>query len=155
MATNQAQGTGGVQSRIHEKHQNAMAVGYQVSCPLFRRGWNADNHRFYWFRLMVISLIWFIYDFSSYSFSIFSTQWLLIIQGGNPPLWQTFGWGTVINLFYIPGAIFGAFLSDWIGPRKALTIGVIAQGIVGFIMAGCYSLLDTNAHVAGFVVVYG
>ena len=104
---------------------------------------------------MVISLIWFIYDFSSYSFSIFSTQWLLIIQGGSPPLWQTFGWGTVINLFYIPGAILGAFMSDWIGPRTTLTIGVFAQGVVGFIMAGCYPYLDTNSHVAGFVVVYG
>lgn len=29
------------------------------------------------------------------------------------------------------------------------------QGIVGFIMAGCYSVLDKSANVAGFVVVYG
>ena len=61
----------------------------------------------------------------------------------------------MINVFYLPGAIGGAFLSDWIGPKHALTIGVLLQGIVGFIMAGCYGLLDTSAHVAGFVVVYG
>lgn len=58
-------------------------------------------------------------------------------------------------MFYLPGAVGGAFLSDWIGPRYALAIGVFLQGIVGFIMAGVYATLDTPAHVAGFVVVYG
>ena len=58
-------------------------------------------------------------------------------------------------MFYLPGAIGGAFLSDFIGPRYALAIGVLLQGIVGFIMAGCYAHLATSAHVAGFVVVYG
>jgi len=62
---------------------------------------------------------------------------------------------TVINLFYIPGAFVGAFLSDWIGPRYCLALGVALQGIIGFIMAGLYSRLDTSNHVAGFVVVYG
>ena len=68
---------------------------------------------------------------------------------------MTFGWNTVINLFYLPGAIGGAFLSDLIGPRYALAIGVFLQGIVGFLMAGIYATLNTSAHVAGFVVVYG
>ena len=61
----------------------------------------------------------------------------------------------MINLFYIPGSFFGAFLSDWIGPRYCLAIGVGLQGIIGFVMAGCYKYLDSSAHVAGFVVVYG
>lgn len=100
-------------------------------------------------------MIWFIYDFSAYSFSIYSSAWLDIILGTSAPLWKTFGWNTVINLFYLPGAIGGAFLSDWIGPRLALAIGVLLQGLVGFLMAGVYGLLDTSAHVAGFVVVYG
>ena len=100
-------------------------------------------------------MIWFIYDFSSYSFSIYSSSWLTIILGDTAPLWKSFGWNTVINLFYIPGAIIGAFVSDWIGPRSTLAWGVLAQGIVGFIMAGCYPLLNTPAHVGGFVVVYG
>ena len=46
-------------------------------------------------------------------------------------------------------------MSDYIGPKNALVIFVTLQGIVGFIMAGCYGLLNTSAHVAGFVVVYG
>jgi MFS family permease len=58
-------------------------------------------------------------------------------------------------LFYIPGALGGSFVSDWIGPRYALAIGVFAQAVVGFIMAGLYNTLATPAHIAGFVVVYG
>ena len=100
-------------------------------------------------------MIWFIYDFSSYSFSIYSSAWLTVILGTGAPLWKSFGWNTLVQLFYIPGAILGAFVSDWIGPRSTLAIGVFAQGIVGFIMSGCYGLLDTPKNVAGFVVVFG
>ena len=111
--------------------------------------------RFYWFRLLVVSLIWFIYDFSSYSFGIYSSAWLAIILGKKAPLWKTFGWNTVVNLFYIPGAILGAFVSDWIGPRYTLAFGVAAQGIVGYIMAAAYPKLNTPGNVGAFVVVYG
>lgn len=111
--------------------------------------------KFYWFRLSVVSLIWFIYDFSAYSFGIYSSIWLSLILPKTAPLWKSFGWNTLINVFYIPGAILGSFVSDWLGPRYTLAMGVFAQGIVGFIMAGLYARLATNAHVAGFVVVYG
>jgi MFS family permease len=111
--------------------------------------------KFYWFRLAVVALIWFIYDFSAYSFGIYSSIWLKLILPKTAPLWKSFGWNTVINLFYMPGALFGSFVSDWIGPRYALALGVFLQGIVGFIMSGLYATLATNAHVAAFVVVYG
>lgn len=111
--------------------------------------------RFYWKRLLTISTIWFIYDFLAYSFGIYSSSWLFFIIGDTYPLWVSFGWSTLINVFYIPGAFIGAFLSDWIGPKNCLIAGVLAQGIVGFIMTGIYSYLDTAKHVAGFVVVYG
>jgi MFS family permease len=68
---------------------------------------------------------------------------------------QTFGWNTVINLFYIPGAMGGSFFSDFVGPRYALAIGVTLQGIVGFIMAGCYTMLKVPSRVGAFAVVYG
>lgn len=111
--------------------------------------------KLYWFRLLLVSSIWFIYDFSAYSFSIYSSSWLRLILGDTAPLWKTFAWNTLLNAFYLPGAIGGAFLSDWIGPRYALAIGVGLQGLVGFLMAGLYSTLNTPAHVAGFVVIYG
>ncbi|CAI7644490.1 unnamed protein product [Penicillium glandicola] len=111
--------------------------------------------KFYWKRLAVVSIIWFLYDFSAYSFGIYSSAWLSIILGDDAPLWKTFGWTTVINCFYIPGSALGAVMSDWIGPRYTLAIGVGLQGIIGFIMAGCYKWLATSENVAAFVVVFG
>ncbi|RDW67078.1 hypothetical protein BP5796_09827 [Coleophoma crateriformis] len=117
--------------------------------------------RYYWFRLLTVCVIWFIYDMLTYSFSIFSTSWLQLIlnptndKNVTTPLWITFGWGTAINAFYIPGSFIGAFMSDWIGPKYCLVLGVTLQGTIGFIMTGIYKYLDTKAHVAGFVVIYG
>jgi hypothetical protein len=111
--------------------------------------------RYYWFRLLTVSIIWFIYDMLTYSFSIFSTQWLLIILGTDAPLWKVLGWGTLINVFYVPGSAIGAPLSDFLGPKYCLVLGVTLQGTIGFIMTGIYKYLDTPAHVAGFVVIYG
>ncbi|KAL4895233.1 major facilitator superfamily domain-containing protein [Aspergillus ambiguus] len=111
--------------------------------------------KFYWKRLTVVSLIWFIYDFSAYSFNIYSSKWVSIILGDNAPLWKTFGWTTVTNVFYIPGSFLGALASDWIGPRNTLALGVGLQGVIGFIMAGCYEYLATPKNVAAFVVVFG
>ncbi|KAH8427714.1 putative MFS phospholipid transporter (Git1) [Aspergillus melleus] len=111
--------------------------------------------KFYWKRLTVVSLIWFIYDFSAYSFNIYSSKWIAIILGDSAPLWKSFGWTTVTNAFYIPGSFLGALASDWIGPRNTLALGVGLQGIIGFIMSGCYKYLATPENVAAFVVVFG
>ncbi|PYI17390.1 MFS general substrate transporter [Aspergillus japonicus CBS 114.51] len=111
--------------------------------------------KFYWKRWCAVSLIWFMYDFSTYSFSIYSSQWLSLIIGTNAPMWVTLGWNTVINVFYLPGSALGAFLSDWYGPRNTLAGGVFVQGVIGLIMTGCYPYLDTNQYVAAFVVIYG
>ena len=48
--------------------------------------------KFYWWRLIVVALIWFIYDFSAYSFGIYSSAWLAIILPKTAPLWKSFGW---------------------------------------------------------------
>ncbi|CAG8961007.1 hypothetical protein HYFRA_00002547 [Hymenoscyphus fraxineus] len=111
--------------------------------------------RYYGPRLFIVSLIWFIYDFSTYSFGIYSSAILANILPKTAPLSQSFGWNTVINLFYIPGAVLGSFFSDWVGPKYALAIGVTLQGLVGFLMAGLYGVLSRAENVAGFAVVYG
>jgi MFS family permease len=110
--------------------------------------------KFYGPRLIVVCLIWFIYDFLTYPFSIFSSAWLTAIDP-HRSTWQQFGWSTVINAFYVPGALLGSWTSDKMGPRLALSVFVAAQGIVGFIMSGCYQWLKMPENVAGFVVVYG
>lgn len=56
-------------------------------------------------------------------------------------------------MFYLPGTLLGAFVSDWIGPRYTLALGVTLQAIVGFIMAGVYSKISSN--IAAFAVVFG
>jgi hypothetical protein len=57
----------------------------------------------------------------------------------------------------MPGCLAGAFVADLpsMGPKKTLAIGVFLQGIIGFIMAGCYPWLNKPKNVAGFVIVYG
>ncbi|EMG45236.1 hypothetical protein G210_5171, partial [Candida maltosa Xu316] len=102
--------------------------------------------------LTVVSLIWFIYDFSVYSFGNFNT---IIIEQIIPKgsLYQVWGWSVVFNLFYMPGTILGALAADYIGPRLTLVSGVVAQGVIGIAMSACLKTL--RRHIAGFVVVFG
>ncbi|KAH3678344.1 hypothetical protein WICMUC_001577 [Wickerhamomyces mucosus] len=108
--------------------------------------------RFYWFRLLTVSLIWFIYDFSAYAFGLFSSYVIANLYDSTD-LYQVFGWNVVFNLFYMPGAFLGAFASDYLGPRLTLIIGVSLQSIVGYILAGAFE--SAQKHVGGFVVAYG
>ena len=108
--------------------------------------------KFYWVRLLTISLLWFVYDFSTYSFSTFSTTILeAVVPDGD--MYKTFGWNVVFNLFYIPGAFLGALGADYFGPRLCVAFGTLFQGIIGFIIGGCWEQL--NKHIAAFVVVFG
>ncbi|KAF2279131.1 MFS general substrate transporter [Westerdykella ornata] len=113
--------------------------------------------RYYWFRLTIVSAIWFIYDFSAYSFGIYATDILANLLGDDAPLWKSFAWNILLNFFYMPGCLAGAFVADLpsMGPKKTLCIGVVAQGVIGFLMAGVYPWLSRKENVAGFVVVYG
>ncbi|KAI1473243.1 MFS general substrate transporter [Daldinia caldariorum] len=111
--------------------------------------------KYYGFRLLIVSLIWFVYDFSAYSFSIYSSAILSNIYGDTGVLTTIFGWNTVINLFYIPGTMLGAPISDRLGPRYTLILGQTLQAVVGFIMAGCYARLSHPSVVGAFAVVYG
>lgn len=108
--------------------------------------------KFYWFRLSIVSIIWFIYDFSAYSFSLYSSLILKMIITDND-LYKTFGWNVVFNLFYLPGTIIGALVTDYLGPRLTLTLGLVCQAVMGFGMTGGFESL--KKHIAGFVVVYG
>ncbi|KAK2599108.1 glycerophosphoinositol permease [Conoideocrella luteorostrata] len=109
--------------------------------------------KFYWFRLFCVSLVWFLYNFSVYAFGIYSSSILSGIYGKDAPLTTIFGWNTVINMFYLPGSIIGSFVSDKLGPKYTLILGVSIQSIVGFIMAGVYGKISEK--IAPFAVVYG
>lgn len=108
--------------------------------------------KFYWFRLLIVSVIWFIYDFSAYAFGLFSSPILALLYDSSD-LYKVFGWNVVFNLFYIPGAFLGALAADYLGPRITLVVGVTLQSIVGYIMAATFD--SVTKHIAGFVVAFG
>ncbi|KAF9451867.1 MFS Git1p-related glycerophosphoinositol and glycerophosphocholine permease [Macrolepiota fuliginosa MF-IS2] len=107
----------------------------------------------YWVSLLAISFVWFLYDFIVYPFSIYSSTILDNVTGGNTSLTVIFGWNVVINLFYMPGTLGGAFIIDYLGPKYTMITGLILQAIIGFIMSGLY--VQLTKHIAAFAVVYG
>ncbi|KAE9964949.1 hypothetical protein BLS_007970 [Venturia inaequalis] len=113
--------------------------------------------KFYWYPLTVVSLIWFIYDFSAYSFGIYSSSITTTVLGDTAPLWKSLAWNVLINFFYLPGCIIGALLSDMpsLGPKKLITFALVAQAAIGYLMAGCYKYLNTPSNIAAFVTIYG
>ncbi|RPD61157.1 metabolite transporter [Lentinus tigrinus ALCF2SS1-7] len=109
--------------------------------------------RRYWVRLSAISITWFIYDFITYPFGLYTSTVTDTITGHSDSLSVVFGWSVVINLFYIPGTVAGAFIVDYLGPKWTMITGLLAQAIIGFIMSGLYTQL--THHIAAFAVVYG
>ncbi|KAK5002964.1 glycerophosphoinositol permease, partial [Cryomyces antarcticus] len=111
--------------------------------------------RFYGPRLAAVAAIWFIYDFSAYAFGIYSSAIVAALLGPDTQLWKALGWNVLLTLFYLPGALVGSFVSDWLGPRRTLALGAAAQAVVGFAMAAAYPSLARPEAVGGFVAVYG
>ncbi|PKI82365.1 hypothetical protein MVES1_003476 [Malassezia vespertilionis] len=112
--------------------------------------------RYYWFRLLCISVVWFIYDFINMPFGLFSSMITTTILGKSAdtaPQWQAFGWSTLIAAFGLPGALLGAFTASFIGPKRSFMIALALQIIIGFIMSGLFSKLKDS--MAAFCVVYG
>ncbi|KAH7913193.1 major facilitator superfamily domain-containing protein [Hygrophoropsis aurantiaca] len=107
----------------------------------------------YWKGLLGISLAWFIYDFITYPFGIFSSTITDNVTGNTDSLTVVFGWSVIINLFYIPGTLAGAFTVDFLGPKRTMITGLLAQAVIGFIMSGLY--VQLSQHIAAFAVVYG
>ncbi|KAF9063077.1 major facilitator superfamily domain-containing protein [Rhodocollybia butyracea] len=106
--------------------------------------------------LLVISRCHFgnmIYDFITYPFGIYSSSIVDSITGGSEALPVVFGWNIIINLFYVPGAVGGAFVVDYLGPKYCMITGLLCQAVIGFIMSGAYVKL--TSHIAAFAVVYG
>jgi len=59
----------------------------------------------------------------------------------------------VINLFYMPGTLIGAFVVDYLGPKWTMITGLLLQAVIGFFMSGFY--VQLTKHIGGFAVVYG
>lgn len=129
---------------------------YKKNAAKFKTPWLLAV-RYYWPRLLAVCAIWFIYDWISYSFGIYFSDTITNLQGSDKRMWVNFGWNTLMNFFYMPGAVLGAYLADMklLKPRHILGGFFIAQGILGFIMAACYEQLVAPKNVGAFVIVYG
>ncbi|KAI8381141.1 major facilitator superfamily domain-containing protein [Radiomyces spectabilis] len=107
----------------------------------------------YWFRLLIASGLWFVYDFISYPSGVFSTIIVDKVAPGGKPI-TVIAWNILLYGFYLPGAIGGAFAVDKIGRRRTLAIGLLLQGIVGIIMGAVYAPLTENCYPM-FIVMFG
>ena len=71
----------------------------------------------YWRPLLGSAAAWFIYNYIAYPFGLFSSSISASVNAGDS-LVKSYGWGTLINCFYLPGGFIGGYLSDKIGRRK-------------------------------------
>ncbi|KIW76254.1 hypothetical protein Z517_11000 [Fonsecaea pedrosoi CBS 271.37] len=106
----------------------------------------------YWKPIVGTSLAWFMYDFVTYPFGIFSST---IIGQLNPKntLIQNIGYGTVVNCFYLPGCLVGGVLMDRIGRKQTMTLGFGCWSVLGFILGGALNPIQSVFPL--FVVLYG
>ncbi|KAF2094974.1 MFS general substrate transporter [Rhizodiscina lignyota] len=106
----------------------------------------------YWKPMLGTSLSWFMYDFVTYPFGIFSSTIIAQLNPNNT-LIQNIGYGTVVNCFYLPGCIVGGLLMDRIGRKQTMTLGFFLWSLLGFIIGG--ALKPIQSVFALFIVLYG
>jgi len=134
------------------RYKMAVSTAYRKSAakkqripywPIFKR---------YWRPLLGCSLGWFLYNYISYPFGLFASTILSRLNVGSS-LAKNLGWGTVINCFYIPGAVIGGLLSDRIGRRQTMALGFGIQALLGFILGGALGSIQTILPL--FIILYG
>ncbi|KZM21847.1 transmembrane transporter [Ascochyta rabiei] len=106
----------------------------------------------YWRPLLGSALAWFIYNYIAYPFGLFSSTISASVNAGDS-LVKSYGWGTLINCFYLPGGFIGGYLSDKIGRRKTMALGFGLQACLGFIIGGCLEYIQKRTAL--FIVLYG
>ncbi|KAJ5573326.1 hypothetical protein N7450_010310 [Penicillium hetheringtonii] len=125
------------------RYRMVMSTAYRKSSMKKQRipYWLAAKK--YWRPLLGVCGSWFIYNYISYPFGLFSST---IVGRVNPSssLALTMAWGTLINCFYIPGAFIGGYLSDRIGRRRTMALGFMLQAALGFILGGALGPIQTK-----------
>ncbi|TDZ33346.1 Glycerophosphoinositol permease 1 [Colletotrichum trifolii] len=106
----------------------------------------------YWRPLVGAASTWFLYNWISIPFGIFSSTIMSRANAGDS-LVKTLGWGVVINCFYVPGPFIGGYLSDKIGRRQTMSLGFTLQAILGFVLGGAMFPIQNIFPL--FVVLYG
>lgn len=106
----------------------------------------------YWRPLIGCSSTWFVYNYVSIPFGIFSSTITGRVHASDS-LVKTLGWGVIINCFYIPGPFIGGYLSDRIGRRQTMAFGFALQALLGFIFGGANQQIEKIFPL--YVVLYG
>ncbi|KAJ9148866.1 Metabolite transport protein [Pleurostoma richardsiae] len=106
----------------------------------------------YWRPLVGAASTWFLYNWISIPFGIFSSTIMSRMNVGDS-LIKNLGWGVVINCFYIPGPFLGGYLSDRIGRRQTMALGFGMQAVLGFVLGGAMGPIQSVFPL--FVVLYG
>lgn len=106
----------------------------------------------YYRPLIGCATTWFLYNWISIPFGIFSSTIISRVNVGEDMV-KNLGWGVVINCFYIPGPFLGGYLSDTIGRRKTMALGFGMQAVLGFILGG--AIFPIQSIFPLFVVIYG
>ncbi|PYH49321.1 major facilitator superfamily transporter [Aspergillus saccharolyticus JOP 1030-1] len=134
------------------RYRMAVSSAYKKSAMVEQRIPYRLALRRYWRPLLGVCGSWFLYNYISYPFGLFSST---IVGRVNPTssLALTMAWGTLINCFYIPGAFIGGYLSDRIGRRRTMALGFLLQAILGFVLGGALKYIESSLPL--FIVLYG
>ncbi|KAL8281681.1 hypothetical protein RB600_005220 [Gaeumannomyces tritici] len=130
----------------------AVSTAYRRSAMRRQRAPYALALRRHWRALLGCSAAWFLYNWVSIPFGIFSATVVSRFDAGGS-LVETLGWGVVINCFYLPGPFIGGYLSDKIGRRKTMALGFGLQAVLGFVLGGAAESIQSVFPL--FVVMYG
>ena len=130
----------------------AVATAYRKSAMRKQRVpyWLAVKR--YYRSLIGVAACWFLYNWISIPFGIFSSTIISRANTGNS-LVKNLGWGVLINTFYLPGPFIGGVLSDKIGRRKTMALGFFLQAILGFVLGGAMGPVQKSFPL--FIVLYG
>ncbi|KAG5950729.1 hypothetical protein E4U53_004492 [Claviceps sorghi] len=108
--------------------------------------------RRYWKSILGTSLSWFMFDFVTYPFGIFGST---ILGNLNPTgdLKHDIGYGTVLNLLYLPATLIGGLLMDRIGRKQTMALGFALWSVMGFVLGGALGSIVNVFPL--FIVLYG
>ncbi|CUS08593.1 unnamed protein product [Tuber aestivum] len=108
---------------------------------------------YYWQSLAVESFIWFLWNVTSFSYTIFAPRLIEMIGTPGQSLVQVFGYTACIMMFHFPGAVGGAYLSDRLGPRVMLVLGCFCQTLMAALLAALWAKVEIPAPA--FIIIFG
>lgn len=101
------------------------------------------------------------YDFVSYPASLLATPFIAGLSSSSShsstptstSLIHAVGYGSLINLFTLPGCLIGSLLLDRAGRKTTQMAGFFAQAIMGAVLGGVLHRIQSN--LCAFVLLYG